>query len=71
MIAKENPTTPREKAGGANARAIERAGENAKAASAAAAGAGVVAPDGRASSADGARPSYVPTRRRSRRNLLL
>jgi len=69
MIAKENPAGPREKAG-ANPRAAERAGENVKAA-AAGAGAGVVAPDGRASSADGARPSYAPTRRRSRRNLLL
>ena len=72
MIAKENLNPPREKTAAASPPA-ERAGESVKAAAAASAGtaASGVAPDGRAPSANSARPAYVPTRRRSRRNRLL
>jgi hypothetical protein len=72
MIAKENSAAAREKAA-AGLRTVERAGEGSKVAAAAAAGAAgaAAAPEGRASSALGARPSYVPARCRSRRNLLL
>lgn len=69
MISKENSNPPREKTV-APAPTSERAGEGVKAAAATAAAAGV-ATNGRASSADDARPSYVPARRRSRRNILL
>jgi hypothetical protein len=73
MFSKENSQPPREKTAGA-ARAIERAGEGVRAASASVAvgAAANVAPDqARAAAAGASRPAYVPTRRRSRRNLLL
>lgn len=75
MIAKDNPNPPREKATTAS-HASERAGEGVKAGTATASPSAANAAAGgaqgaRAPSANGARPSYVPARRRSRRNRLL
>lgn len=73
MLLKENPTSINEKTAAA-APPPERAGvKTAHTAHANAAGTSGVAgaAEGRAPSANAARPSYVPTRRRSRRNLLL
>lgn len=74
MISKENSDPPREKVAGAPT-AVERAGEGVKAAAAAASSAVAsvtdAAPASGAASASVAPAAYVPTRRRSRRNLLL
>ena len=69
MIAKETHNPPRDKATSTQ-HAAERADEGGKDSPATAAAAGV-AQGARAASANGARPAYVPARRRSRRNLLL